>query len=51
MKKYYIKPIIEILEAECVEIIAVSIIEGAEADDSEVLSKENNQWLIWEEEN
>lgn len=48
MKKY-IKPCIEQLKAECVQIIAVSIIDGVQANDSEVLTKENNDWAIWED--
>ncbi|MBO7137689.1 MAG: hypothetical protein J6V92_04400 [Bacteroidaceae bacterium] len=46
----YIKPSIECLQAECSEIIAVSIISGATADNSEVLSKENNDWDMWGDE-
>ncbi|MBR1499038.1 MAG: hypothetical protein IJ615_05350 [Bacteroidaceae bacterium] len=49
MKKY-IKPCIELLWAEGSEIIAVSIIDGGQADDSEVLTKENDDWELWEEE-
>ena len=48
MKKY-IKPSIECLRAECSQIIAVSIIDGGSADDSEVMTKENNSWDIWGE--
>jgi hypothetical protein len=48
MKKY-IKPCIEQLKAEYVQIIAVSIIDGTKADDSEVYSKEVNEWEIWED--
>lgn len=48
MKKY-IKPGIEQLQAECVQIIAVSIIDGVQANDSEVLTKENNDWELWED--
>ncbi|MCR5850449.1 MAG: hypothetical protein K6G92_07025 [Bacteroidaceae bacterium] len=47
MKKTYNKPCIEVLHAECEEIIAVSIIQGGTADDSEVLSKENADWDMW----
>ena len=47
--KEYIKPSIEILEAECVQIVAVSVIDGVDADDSEVMTRENNDWQIWEE--
>ncbi len=48
MKKY-IKPGIEQLQAECTQIIAVSIIDGAKADDSEVLTKEEVEWDLWED--
>lgn len=48
MKKY-IKPSIELLQAECVQIIAVSLIDGTDANDSEVLTKENDDWQIWED--
>ena len=48
MKKY-IKPSIESLQAECSQIIAVSIIDGGSADNSEVMTKEDNGWDIWEE--
>lgn len=44
------KPVIEQLQAECTQIIAISIIDGAKADNSEVLSKENTDWDIWEDE-
>lgn len=47
--KRYNKPNIEIQEAECVQIIAVSLIDGVNADDSEVMTKENNDWQIWKE--
>ena len=46
----YIKPSIESLCAECSQVIAVSIISGGTADDSEVLTKENNNWDIWGDE-
>ena len=49
MKKTYIKPSIESLHAECLQIMAISIIEGASADGSEVLTKENSDWDMWEE--
>ena len=48
MRKY-IKPSFEILDAECVQVIAVSVIDGTNADDSEVLTKENDDWKIWED--
>ena len=49
MKKTYLKPNNELLQAECVQMIAVSLIDG-KADDSEVLSKENNDWDMWKDE-
>ena len=48
MKKY-IKPNIEQLQAECVQIVAVSVIDSVNADDSEVMTRENDDWRIWEE--
>lgn len=48
MKKY-IKPNNEQLQAEYIQIIAVSIIDEAKANDSEVYSKEVNDWEIWED--
>ena len=48
--KQYIKPQAESLQAECSEIIAVSLIDSSNADDSEVLTKENDDWETWEEE-
>ena len=47
--KRYIKPSIESLRAECSQIIAVSIIDGGSAGNSEVMTKEDNSWVIWEE--
>lgn len=47
--KQYIKPSIELLYAEISEMLAVSIVDG-DADPSKVvLTKENNDWDIWEE--
>ena len=37
-------------EAQATEIMAVSIIQGGTADDSEVLTKENYDWNIWGDE-
>ncbi len=47
--KNYIKPAIEQLHADYVQMIAVSIIDDGKADDSEVLTKENDDWQIWED--
>lgn len=49
-RKEYIKPLLKVHEAEGSEIIAVSIIDGRNADDSNVLTKENDDWEHWEEE-
>ncbi|MBR6141957.1 MAG: hypothetical protein IKQ37_09405 [Bacteroidaceae bacterium] len=48
--KICISPALSIEEAQATQIIAVSIIQGGTADSSEVLSKENTDWDIWEEE-
>lgn len=48
--KQYIKPKAECLQAECSEIIAISIINNGVADSSEeVMIKEDNDWNIWED--
>ena len=50
MKKTYQKPCMEQLRAECSHMTAVSIINDGKADASaEVLTKESNDWDIWEE--
>ena len=46
----YIKPIIKVEEAQATEMMAVSIMQGGTADDSEVLTKVNTDWDIWGEE-
>ena len=46
----YIKPTIKAEEAQASEMMAVSIIQGATADDSEVLTKVNTDWDIWGDE-
>ena len=50
MKKTYMMPAMQAEEAQATEIIAVSIIDGGTADDSEVLTKENNDWDMWGDE-
>jgi len=49
MKKTYMIPAMKSEEAQAVQMMAVSIIQGGTADDSEVLIKENNLWNIWED--
>ena len=46
----YIKPTIKAEEAQATEMMAVSIIQGGTANDSEVLTKENTDWDIWGDE-
>ena len=47
--KAYIPPYMEALHAEAAEMMAISIIQGGTADDSEVLTRENTDWDIWAE--
>ncbi len=47
--KRYIKPRTKQHHAECIQMMAVSLINGKPADDSEVMTKENNDWDIWED--
>ncbi len=47
----YIKPIIKISEAEAAQMLAESLtISDSTVDGSQALTKENNDWNIWEEE-
>ena len=46
----YIKPTIKAEEAQATEMMAVSIIQGGTANDSEVVTKENTDWDIWGDE-
>ena len=46
----YIKPTIKAEEAQATEMMAVSIIQGGTANDSEVLTKVNTDWDIWGDE-
>ncbi|MBO4907210.1 MAG: hypothetical protein J5486_09335 [Bacteroidaceae bacterium] len=48
MKRIYIKPQVEMLEAQPQSMMALSIVQDAEANpDNEVLVK-NDDWDIWE---
>ena len=49
MKKTYQKPCMEQLSAECSQMMAVSLLDGSADSNAEVLTKENNDWDIWEE--
>lgn len=46
----YLKPRTECLQAEVSELIAVSIINGENANNSGVLSKEDTDWDLWGDE-
>ncbi|MBQ8454786.1 MAG: hypothetical protein IJ537_05545 [Bacteroidaceae bacterium] len=47
----YIKPIIKISEAEAAQMLAESLaISDSTVDGSQALTKENNDWNIWDEE-
>ncbi|MBQ8454784.1 MAG: hypothetical protein IJ537_05535 [Bacteroidaceae bacterium] len=47
----YIKPIIKISEAEATQMLAESLaISDSTVDGSQALTKENNDWNIWDEE-
>ena len=50
MKKTYIIPSMQVEEAQATNMMAVSIIQGGTADDSEVLTKVNTDWDIWGDE-
>lgn len=47
--KQYIKPNMEMLHAEATQMMAVSLQDGYADPDKPVLTKENNDWDIWEE--
>ena len=48
--RLYIKPSIELLQAECSQMTAVSLQDGSADPSKEVLTKENNDWNLWDEE-
>lgn len=47
MKKYIV-PQVDICKAECSAMMALSLKQGY-ADDSEILSREDVEWMIWSE--
>lgn len=47
--KQYIKPSMEMLHAEAIQMMAVSLQDGNADPDKPVLTKESNDWDIWEE--
>lgn len=48
MKKIYMTPAVEINETQAEQMMALSLQSGA-ADNSDVLTKEQNDWNIWSE--
>ncbi len=50
MKKIYSAPASLVNEAEVMNIMAVSIMDGNADPNAEVLTKENSDWKIWEDE-
>ncbi|MBR5053538.1 MAG: hypothetical protein IKW91_09985 [Bacteroidaceae bacterium] len=49
MKKIYLMPAMQINEAQVVGMMAISLQNGNADTDKEVLTKENDDWNIWEE--
>ncbi len=49
MKKTYMMPALQVNEAEVQNIVAVSLQDGNADPNAEVLTKENNSWDIWNE--
>ena len=49
MKKKYMMPALQVNEAEVQNIVAVSLQDGNADPNAEVLTKENNNWDIWNE--
>ena len=50
MKKIYCAPVSLVNQAETLNMMAVSLLDGNAKADSEVLTKENADWNIWEDE-
>ncbi|MBO4840612.1 MAG: hypothetical protein J5524_05890 [Bacteroidaceae bacterium] len=50
MKKIYCTPVSLVNEAEVQNIMAVSLMDGNADPNAEVLTKENSDWKIWEDE-
>ena len=49
MKKIYLMPAIQVNEAQVVGMIAISLQDGNADPDKEVMTKENDDWNMWEE--
>lgn len=49
MKKIYMTPAVQVNETQVQNLMAVSLLEGNADPDTEVLSKEDAEWTIWDE--
>lgn len=47
MKKTYLVPAMQVNEAEVVDMMAVSLLDGNADPNAEVLTKENADWDLW----
>ena len=47
MKKTYMIPAVQVNEAEVINMMAVSLMDGSADPNAEVLTKENNDWDFW----
>lgn len=50
MKKTYIEPAIQANEAQALAMMAVSLQDGAADPSKDVLTKEDDDWELWDEE-
>lgn len=47
MKKTYMMPAVQVNEAEVLDMMAVSLRDGSADPNGEVLTKEDNSWDLW----
>lgn len=50
MKKIYMMPALQVSEAQVQNMMAVSLQDGTADPDKPVLTKENNGWDLWDDE-
>lgn len=50
MKKIYMMPALQVSEAQVQNMMAVSLQDGTADPDKPVLTKEDNDWNIWDDE-
>ena len=50
MKKTYMMPAVQVNEAEVINMMAVSLMDGNADPNGEVLTKEDNSWDLWGDE-